>query len=104
MSAFGKWKYRCGWSKRGASQSSICSYRVEHSGLDLQELRSWQCAETMGYRVEAGFPDDVSGRSEFMKRNGFGGGERRILEPEQGRDRGPGFRPPHRRRERSELP
>ena len=32
------------------------------------------------------------------------GGERRILEPEQGRDRGPGFRPPHWRRKRSELP
>ncbi|WP_127598253.1 recombinase family protein [Nitratireductor alexandrii] len=40
-------------------------------GLDSQELRCRQHADSMGYHVEAVFPDDVSGGGDFMKRPGM---------------------------------
>ena len=43
----------------------------EGHGLDSQEYRCRQFAETKGYEVEAVFPDDVSGGGDFMKRPGM---------------------------------
>ena len=40
-------------------------------GLDSQELRCRQHAETMGVAVEAVFPDDITGGGDFMKRPGM---------------------------------
>ncbi len=43
----------------------------EASGLDSQEFRCRQYAESQGYSVEAVFPDDVSGGGDFMNRTGM---------------------------------
>ena len=42
--------------------------RQEGHGLDSQEHRCRQYANSKGYEVEAVFPDDVSGGGDFMKR------------------------------------
>jgi len=42
----------------------------ESHGLDSQEQRCREHADTKGYSVEAVFPDDVSGAGDFMKRPG----------------------------------
>ncbi|WP_227271256.1 recombinase family protein [Roseobacter weihaiensis] len=44
---------------------------AEGAGLESQEHRCRQYAETKGYNVEAVFPDDVSGGGDFMKRPGM---------------------------------
>jgi site-specific DNA recombinase len=44
---------------------------VEGHGLDSQEHRCRMFADSMGYEVEAVFPDDVSGGGDFMKRPGM---------------------------------
>lgn len=43
----------------------------EGSGLDSQEHRCREYAETRGLSVEAVFPDDISGGGDFMKRPGM---------------------------------
>lgn len=43
----------------------------EGNGLDSQEHRCRQYAESKGYSVEAVFPDDVSGGGDFMQRPGM---------------------------------
>ena len=43
----------------------------EGNGLESQEMRCRQYAQSMGYEVEAVFPDSVSGGGDFMKRPGM---------------------------------
>ena len=45
--------------------------KSEGSGLNSQEYRCRQYAEAKGYIVEEVFPDDVSGKGDFMKRKGM---------------------------------
>lgn len=45
--------------------------RTEGSGLGSQEYRCRQYAEAKGYIVDEVFPDDVSGKGDFMKRKGM---------------------------------
>ena len=45
--------------------------KKEGNGLDSQEYRCRQYAESRGYEVEAVFPDDISGGGDFMKRPGM---------------------------------
>ena len=45
--------------------------RTKGSGLESQEHRCRQYAESKGYAVEAVFPDDVSGGGDFMQRPGM---------------------------------
>lgn len=45
--------------------------RTEGSGLESQEHRCRQYAESKGYAIEAVFPDDVSGGGDFMQRPGM---------------------------------
>ena len=40
-------------------------------GLDSQEFRCRQYADAKGYRVDAVFPDDITGEGDFMKRPGM---------------------------------
>ena len=47
--------------------------KIEGSGLDSQEHRCRLHAVAKGYQVEKVFPDDVSGRGDFMKRPGMVG-------------------------------
>ncbi len=44
---------------------------TDASGLDSQEHRCRQHAAIKGYQVEKVFPDDVSGRGDFMRRTGM---------------------------------
>lgn len=44
---------------------------TEGHGLESQETRCRHHAETMGYEVEAVFPDDASGGGDFMNRPGM---------------------------------
>ncbi len=50
---------------------SSTKQRVEGSGLESQEQRCRAYAEEKGYEVEAVFPDDVSGGSDFIKPPGM---------------------------------
>ncbi|WP_285674171.1 recombinase family protein, partial [Paralimibaculum aggregatum] len=50
--------------------SSTAQVRRGH-GLDSQEMRCREYAESQGYIVEAVFPDDVSGGGDFMRRPGM---------------------------------
>lgn len=43
---------------------------TEGHGLESQETRCRHHAETMGYEVEAVFPDDASGGGDFMNQIG----------------------------------
>ncbi len=61
-----------------SSQNAVIYCRVSSpnqvkkgDGLGSQEARCRQHAESMGYVVEAVFPDDVSGGGDFMKRPGM---------------------------------
>lgn len=45
--------------------------RTQGHGLDSQEHRCREYAKAQGYRVEAVFPDDVSGGGDFMNRPGM---------------------------------
>ncbi|MDZ7601273.1 MAG: hypothetical protein U1A06_07865 [Hoeflea sp.] len=61
--------------------------------------------EAKHYAIDA--PDPIAAihhRVEAMGRKVIHTGVEGIHKAVQGRDCGPGFRPPHRRRERSELP
>jgi len=50
---------------------STTRQKVEGSGLDSQEHRCRQYAESKGYFVEMVFPDDASGGGDFMQRPGM---------------------------------
>lgn len=53
------------------SRVSSIKQRVDGGGLESQEHRCRQYAELNGYEVEAVFPDDVSGSTDFMNRPGM---------------------------------
>ena len=44
---------------------------TEGHGLDSQESRCREYAESKSYHVDVAFPDDVSGGGDFMKRPGM---------------------------------
>ena len=50
---------------------SSAKQRAEGAGLESQEHRCRQYAQSKGYQVEAVFPDDASGGGDFMKRPGM---------------------------------
>ena len=50
---------------------SSTAQKIRGHGLDSQETRCRQYADTKGYDVAAVFPDDVSGGGDFMKRPGM---------------------------------
>ncbi len=50
---------------------SSTKQRLEGSGLESQEQRCRAYADDKGYKVEAVFPDDVSGGGDFMHRPGM---------------------------------
>lgn len=50
---------------------SSAKQRLEGGGLDSQEHRCRQYADSKGYAVEMVFPDDSSGGGDFMKRPGM---------------------------------
>lgn len=50
---------------------SSTKQKIDGGGLESQEHRCRQYADSRGYEVEAVFPDDVSGGGDFMKRPGM---------------------------------
>ena len=50
---------------------STTKQKLTGSGLDSQEFRCRQYAESKGYNVEMVFPDDASGGGDFLKRPGM---------------------------------
>jgi len=52
---------------------STTKQKLTGSGLDSQEHRCRQYAESKGYHVEMVFPDDASGGGDFLKRPGMCG-------------------------------
>lgn len=64
---------------------STTKQRLTGSGLDSQEHRCRQYAESKGYDVEMVFPDDASGGGDFLKRPGMCG-MLAYLDAQQGKD------------------
>ena len=64
---------------------STTKQKLTGSGLDSQEHRCRQYAESKGYDVEMVFPDDASGGGDFMKRPGMCG-MLAYLDAQQGKD------------------
>ena len=64
---------------------STTKQKLTGSGLDSQEYRCRQCAESKGYNVEMVFPDDASGGGDFLKRPGMCG-MLAYLDAQRGKD------------------